>query len=87
MTDLSSLIADQWQPMGTAPRNGQVVDLWNATVQERAANAKFKDGKWKVWWLTGFGGMGWVNAEYQNGFTHWMPLSSPPRAKEDASNG
>ena len=92
MSDLSSLIADLWQPIETAPKDGTPVDLWGvnhlhyAKTGRRATNVTW--GRVRDW-------MGNERDDWQHGHgedfepTHWMPLPSPPRAlqQKGSSNG
>ena len=70
----------QWQPIKDAPRDGMTVDLWNSTTEERRADARFINGKWRVWGQDGFENMGWVAAEHQDGFTHFMHIPVAPHS-------
>lgn len=86
MTSQSSLIADQWQTIDSAPRDGQFLVYGSyhypgdknpteyISIVERSG-----DPAWP--WATSEGNVA------REAFTHWQPLPSPPRAKEDGTNG
>jgi len=65
----------QWQPIETAPKDGQTIDLWSG-------NGRYADCKWHPtrgfvhWWVDGFDTFEWVRLDYPP--THWMPLPPPP---------
>lgn len=73
-----------WLAINDAPKDGMTVDLWNSITEERRADARFINGKWRVWGQDGFDNMGWVAAEHQDGFTHFMHLPSSPPSSEIA---
>ena len=62
-----------WQLIETAPKDGTVIDLWNAACGCRVENASW------------FGGV-WIAPDApiheDDDVTHWMPLPEPP-----SSNG
>lgn len=69
-----------WQPIETAPKDGQLIDLWIAPKDEftnsallpcRVANAYFEDGRW---YHTGAR----VALRVWHNPTYWMPLPDPP---------
>lgn len=107
MTDLSSLIADQWQPIETAPKPADwlkyssyarfLVGHWFQPADEFGEPSD--DGSW-AWvqvvsltssgwhvWSSFKGWHGTATIPVHDNATHWMPLPSPPRAKESESNG
>lgn len=56
---------DDWQPIETAPKDGEIVDLWHRVY------GRITD----TWWDDG----GWVPAaDWQSDITHWKPLPEPP---------
>jgi hypothetical protein len=84
MSDLSSLIADQWQPIETAPTHGHVLlTLPNGRVCEGYWGCAKYNRKTKAY------DEAWVTSPYSGDVepTHWMPLPSAPRAKEGENNG
>lgn len=92
MSDLSSLIADQWQPIETAPRDGTV--FFGIGPADRYPQAM----KWETYSPEEAEEIGehgyWTYAEDliadvagQAEPTHWMPLPSPLRANEGKDNG
>lgn len=87
MTDLSSLIAEQWQPIETATtatkRGHVLLALPNGRVCEGYWGAAKYNRKTKTY------DEAWVTSPYSGDVhpTHWMPLPSPPRAKEGENNG
>ena len=58
-----------WEPIDTAPRDAEVVDLWSVTDQ-RYVSAWWSDADkcWKV---------GLDGRFSDNHFTHWMRLTDP----------
>lgn len=87
MTDLSSLIADQWQTIDSAPRDGTNClfyspgnsTAWNGNAVESHISVDRFSERWPR------GMFQYPEAPY----THWMPLPSPPRAldQKGSSNG
>lgn len=85
MSDLSSLIADQWQPIPPE------------TLIKEAMNGKqvlvYENGRYYNAWLEFdeyVGGWLWMDdADSEPSPSHWMPLPSPPRAlqQKGPSNG
>lgn len=76
MTDLSSLIADQWQPIETAPKDWTDVILFDEERDPPVFEGYFsmEDGGRNCWMENQGMGSEPVNP------SHWMPLPSPPRA-------
>ena len=83
MTDLSSLIADQWQPIETAPRAGELVLTWNGNRLHVAQHDRVEGD-----WVSSFKTVT-KRLTVQPAPTHWMPLPPPPRAlqQKGSSNG
>jgi hypothetical protein len=61
--------ADGWQPIGTAPKNGQTVWAWD---DERGSNPAMWIADAEIWVIT------YDDAEIHP--THWMPLPLAPSA-------
>jgi len=80
---LSSLIADQWQPIETAPKDWTDVILFDEERDPPVFEGYFsmEDGGRNCWMENQGMGSEPVNP------THWMPLPSPPRTKEGKANG
>lgn len=93
MTDLSSLLADQWQPIETAPKNTKVL----AAYQNELGNWRIVTACYhtQLEWSDEYGDHeeeyapeGWYEENdsseviYPTSRTpsHWMPLPPPPRA-------
>lgn len=74
MSDLSSLIADQWQTIDSAPRDGEFVLTWNGHRQHVSQYDRV-EGEWVSSFKTVT-----KRLTVQPPPTHWMPLPSPPRA-------
>lgn len=69
---------NQWQPIETAPKDGQLIFLWNP---KEPAVSKF--GKWARHLETSH--FCWTspkNISYSNLPTHWMPLPAAPAIAE-----
>lgn len=79
ITELEAQLADaqqvnQWHPIETAPKDGQLIFLWNP---KEPAVSKF--GKWARHLETSH--FCWTspkNISYSNLPTHWMPLPAAP---------
>lgn len=73
-----------WQRIGTAPRDGTALLLWNGdhiigwweTAREFAGSPHFND------WSSGQVSASGYDAGYERVYnpTHWMPLPTPPEA-------
>jgi len=74
MSDLSSLIADQWQTIDSAPRTEEFVLTWNGHRQHVAQYDQV-EGDWVSSFKTTT-----KRLTVQPAATHWRPLPSPPRA-------
>jgi hypothetical protein len=64
--------AEDWQPISSAPRDGTVILVCNATgytqgVPVEYAIAMFEDGEWYDEW----------GIDTLDPLTHWMPLVAP----------
>lgn len=97
MSDLSSLIADQWQTIDSAPRDGTNILVWadgyqwpevvryelynDPDIEEEAGEPGF--------WRYSDDLFADVAQIEEGELSHWMPLPSPPRALEQkgSSNG
>lgn len=75
-------LAEGWQPIETAPKDGTEFDAWNG--KERVPNVFWAvpeyatDGErtWCTWeYITGFG----HEAHTAHCLTHWRPLPPPPK--------
>jgi hypothetical protein len=71
-----------WQPMDTAPTNGDRVDIWlephdaeESGNAHRRTDAYFKDGNW---WFRANDGSRDVSASYHWKVTAWMPIPGGP---------
>lgn len=69
-SELAALKAREWQPIGTAPRDGTPVDLWH--------KAGFRQTE--TWWDAD--DECWSSANDDSDFTHWMPLPPPPKGED-----
>jgi len=58
---------DPWLPIETAPKNGEVIDLWHEEY------GRITDAWWDDCWTP----TGTVD-----GYTHWMPQPNPPQHKK-----
>lgn len=70
------VMADGWQPIETAPKDGTVVGVWNRYQPEIVKYARWGNLK------TSSVQMGWVSrAGIEGSYTpsHWMPLPAPPQ--------
>lgn len=75
-----------WQPIETAPKNGEYVDLW-AGYLGRVTDCRFnKDrqrwerwARWEHWWIDEFESLAWVRIDATP--SHWMPPPKPPEKK------
>lgn len=95
MTDLSSLIADQWQPIETAPKDSTNILVWadgyewpevaryelynNHDIEEESGEPGF--------WRYSDDLFADVCEIEEGELSHWMPLPPSPRGKEDGTNG
>jgi len=81
IAELEAQVADKWQPIETAPKDGTEVLLYNETGTHQAW---FEDGEWRVFRHHGSGGqiLFWLNPRP----THWMQLPQSPNQKAP-SNG
>lgn len=75
MSDLSSLIADLWQPIETAPKDGTHILLYVKLDEPREKEVGIDVGFYVTHRNDDF--LAW---SYVARPTHWMPLPSPPRA-------
>ena len=72
-------MADLWQPIETAPRDGTVVDLWSVR------GFRYTNAAWDL--VGGEETWGWTDSynhafiEDAGPFTHWQPLPAPPELK------
>lgn len=81
----------RWQPIETAPKDGQVVALfcpaWTATWSDRSTEypATYCCAKWKgtQWGLDQPGDLAQSDEVFPEP-THWMPLPKPPERDEVA---
>lgn len=89
MSNLSSLIADHWQLIETAPKDWTDILLYLPDEDDGTGSR----GVVKGWFSMADGGFDcWMSYESNSGQcypTHWMPLPSPPRAldQKGSSNG
>ena len=63
----------QWQPIETAPKDGEPVDLWESHFGgQRFPDCRWKDDAWRRWscYLEG-----WEKIDIA--FTHWMRVGPP----------
>ena len=80
LAKFAALQQPQWQPLETAPKNGEYILMYRKGLVN---SARWKGDMW--------GGDGWCYEfaeNLANGFTdnmptHWMPLPSPPTNTED----
>ena len=84
--EIDRLLADKWQPIETAPKDGTVVLLYKP--DERMVGEYMLAGYWGQWpgindcWIACDGKpqgyLSGVTGTYQGHPTHWMPLPNPP---------
>lgn len=70
----------EWQPIETAPKDGNCVILGSATLG--AEPAFWHNGSGNYWGLAGWYAerdRGILLARPFGGFTHWQPLPEPPK--------
>jgi hypothetical protein len=97
MNDLSSLIADQWQPIDSAPKgaNGlawMLLAYGPADEQTVGVGMRFHDQFFAASTFYKGGPAGerqYIFRENEVHPSHWMPLPAPPRAldQKGSSNG
>lgn len=78
LTAMQPLLAQGWQPIETAPRDGTFILAW--CVHPYASSMTSPEdyvGPVIAWWIDHNGG-GWVWHGHLGNFTHWRPLPAPP---------
>lgn len=72
----------KWQPIATAPKDGNAVDLWSSKGY-RYPNAAWDIAEYAIG-PEDEDGYGWTDTSHHGSimdygpFTHWMPLPAPP---------
>lgn len=73
----------EWQPMETAPKDGQTILAHKPSGLAFSARQDVVPVHW-----TGWGGGAWENStsghKVFDDLTHWMPLPAPPNARNQA---
>lgn len=73
-----------WQPIETAPKNGQIIDIWcrvpeiHGESYDRIADCWYSAGRW---WGYDENGNDICRLK-MNSVTHWMPLPEPPEVEK-----
>lgn len=72
---------NEWKPIDTAPKSGQIVDLWGVFPDGRAF--RIPDCKWHIpqqcWKSIHYSGAGYSRLNPKQVLTHWCyPIDPPP---------
>lgn len=66
----------EWQPIETAPRNGEDILVWDGKGAGVVCFMRFQDGTTR--WCMGTDSCG-VTMFARQQLTHWMPIPEPPK--------
>lgn len=72
---MAETTAREWQPIESAPKNQDAIDLYSP-VRGRIPDAIWAGDSWREWGLDSFDNMAWLRIEEQ--VTHWMRVPAPP---------
>jgi len=71
----------EWQDIGTARKDGSLVDLW-MIYGERVPDAKWDPKRgWVEWTIDDFDRMDWCRISGEP--THWMDVPAPPAVAKE----
>ena len=73
----SQVEAMGWRPIDEAPKDGTLIDLWEADAEERLPDRMWGRGAWRQFQSQE---EEWVDVMYGT-ITHFMPLPAPPVKK------
>lgn len=63
-----------WMPIETAPKDGTVIDLWDAAYEYRICDCQWIMQSTEGYWVRRDGHCAEIEV-----VTHWMPLPEPPK--------
>jgi hypothetical protein len=68
-----------WQPIETAPKDGESLVLWCEKSEQMILDAAWKCGQWREFTLDGYDNLSWRALEPWQKPTHWMRIVPPQK--------